>query len=75
MHPQILDRKLTVADKVQTQVWLMRETRDALKKVSIKEGVSMAQIVEDALQIVLPQRQTDIEDRIKRMQDLSRSIT
>tara|TARA_R110002153_G_scaffold85540_1_gene213371 strand:+ start:762 stop:989 length:228 start_codon:yes stop_codon:yes gene_type:complete len=75
MHPQILDRKLTVADKVQTQVWLMRETRDALKKVSIKEGVSMAQIVEEALQIVLPQRQTDIEDRIKRMQDLSRSIT
>ena len=53
----------------------MRETRDALKKVSIKEGVSMAQIVEEALQIVLPQRQTDIEDRIKRMQDLSRSIT
>ena len=66
---------MTVADKVQTQVWLMRETRDALKKVSIKEGVSMAQIVEEALQIVLPQRQTDIEDRIKRMQDLSRSIT
>ena len=44
-----------MADKVQTQVWLMRETRDALKKVSIKEGVSMAQIVEEALQIVLPQ--------------------
>lgn len=52
-----------MADKVQTQLWLRKSTREALRRVAIREGIPMATVVDDILAHALPQREIDAENR------------
>lgn len=66
---------MATTKKVQTQLWLPKQLRDALKRVAQAEGVSMSHYVEEVMTTHLMHHNPDRLDRLEKMAKLAGKVT